>query len=225
MPEPGFLVLIAFIAVFVLVARQAWRGGKDAAAARERQEALFKATFPELQPNFHPAKVLPFVNAWRARLTTPPNLEWNDLPALGFAKARFGAVGEKGRPVEFLDDAGAVVSRVLLQEHPEGGVMRLGPGKFTVNLRDQAVRYWHPEREFKWSKIKGWRVLTSLSDRSIDSNDRGTSFSSDSPSSSTAATAATAAVAGAAIATGAGAFDGGGSSSSWDDASGTRTSY
>lgn len=132
-------------------------------------------------------------------------------------------MGEKGRPVELLDEAGAIVSRILLQENPEGGVIRLGPGKFTVNLRDSAVRYWHPEREFKWSKVKGWRVISSLSDRGIDSNDRGTSFSSDgSPTATTAAAAA----AGAAVVAGAGgAFDGGGSSQSWDESGGSRTSY
>jgi len=114
--------------------------------------------------------------------------------------------------------------RFVFQEHAEGGVLRMGPGKLTANLRDAAVRYWHPEREFKWSKLKGWRLITSLSDRSIDSSDRGTSWSS---SDSSSATSTAAAAAGTAAVLGAGgAFDGGGSSDSWSDASGeARTSY
>ena len=221
----GWIALIVFIVIFIIVARQSMRGAKDAAAAREKQEALFKATFPELQPYFHPLKVLQFVSAWRAHAATPPTFEWNHPPALGFTKVRFGPAGEKGRPVEFLDEAGAVVSRGLLLETAEGGVLRLGAGKLTVNLRDSAVRYWHPEREFKWSKTKGWRVLSSLSDRSIDSSDRGMTFSSDSASSGTATTAAAAAAGAAVVAGAGGAFDGGGSSSSWDDSSESKTSY
>jgi len=221
-----FIVLAVFVAFIIVIGRQVWRANKDTAAAREKQEAFFKVRFPELQPYFHPEKVLQFVTAWRARRPTQEIFEWNNPPAFGFAKARFGPTGEKGRPVEFFDATGAVLSRVLLEEVPEGGVIRLGAGKLTANLRDGAVRYWHPEREFKWSKLKGWRVMTPLSDRPIDSNDHGTSFSSDSPSSSfssSGARAGTAAMAGAG-----GAFDGGGASDSWENASSSaesRTSY
>src|SRR5258706_15937090 len=149
---------------------------------------------------------------------------WNN-PA-GFAAAAIAefAADPKGEAVRLLDAAGSLLARFIFQETPEGGVIRMGAGKFTVNLKDAAVRYWHPEREFKWSRLKGWRVLTTLSDRSIDSTDRGTSFSSDSSSSSTVTTAAAAA---ALVAGAGGAFDGGGSSGAWDgSASGeSRRSY
>src|SRR5689334_6563587 len=113
----GWLVLVAFIVFFVIVARQSMRWAKDAAAAREKQEALFKAAFPELQPHFHPEKVLQFVAAWDSLGGAPENHEWNYPPGLGFAKARVGPMGSKGRPIEFLDRAGAVVSRALLADH------------------------------------------------------------------------------------------------------------
>jgi len=227
LPEPDTLMLIVFVGLFGLVGfafiaaiakgfRETGRASRALQEAAQKQEALFKATFPELQPFFHPKQVLDFVSAWRARNAPPIAFDWTTPAGFGVAKARVGAPGEKGHPVELLDAAGAVLSRFVLQQHEDGGVIRLGAGKLTVKLRDAAVRYWHPEREFKWSRAKGWRLITSLSDRSIDSNDRGTSFSSDSSSSSS--TTAAAAVAGAAVVTGAGgSFDGGGSSSSWDE--------
>jgi uncharacterized membrane protein YgcG len=204
------------------------RGVTEARGAQKRQEALFATTFPELQPHFHPEKVLQFLNAWRSRTARPETVEWNNPPGFGQARMRLMPKTDKGQPAELLDAAGEVVSAFILQDNPEGGVIRLGSGKLTANLRDSAVRYWHPQREFKWSRAKGWRVINSLSDRGIDSDDRGMSFSSDSSlsSSSTASRAATGAVPGAG-----GAFDGGGSSSSWDGGSDStsgsesRTSY
>jgi hypothetical protein len=111
-------------------------------------------------------------------------------------------------------------------------VIRLGSGKFTINLKDSAVRYWHPQREFKWSRAKGWRMINSLADRPIESNDRGSSFSSDGPSSSFSSSSSGART-GAAMAGAGGAFDGGGASNSWDaadsgsssDSTESRTSY
>ena len=228
MPDFGYVVLIIVAIVFIVIFRQSMRGAKDAVAYRDKSEALFKASFPELQPYFHPKQVLEFVTSWRARNAPPVAFDWSLPPGLGVAKARLGAVGEKGNPVELLDAAGTVLSRFVMQRHEDGAVIRLGPGKLTVKVRDAAVRYWHPEREFKWSRTKGWRVISSLSDRPIDSSDRGTSFSSDSSSSSSSATTAAAAAAGAAVVAGAGgAFDGGGSSSSWEEggSSESRTSY
>jgi len=189
-------------------------------AGNKRQEALFVSTFPELQPHFHPEKILQFVNAWRARAVQPGTIEWNNAPGFGSSRVRLMPKSEKGQPAELLDAAGAAISSFILQDHAEGGVIRLGSGKFTVNLRDAAVRYWHPQREFKWSKAKGWRMINSLADRPIESNDRGTSFSSDSPSSSSSwsSSSSTARTAGAVVGAG-GAFDGGGASDSWDAAS------
>jgi glycosyltransferase involved in cell wall biosynthesis len=236
-PDTLTLVVIAGLfalvgIVFITLVAKRFRDGERPRNAlddtKQKQEALFKASFPELQPYFHPKQVLEFVSAWRARKSPPIAFDWTMPAGFGVAKARMGAAGEKGHPVELLDEAGAVLSRFVLQRHEDGAVIRLGPGKLTVGVRDAAVRYWHPEREFKWSRLKGWRVITALSNRPIESSDRGTSFSSDSSTSSSTATSAAAAAAGAAVVTGAGgSFDGGGSSSSWDAGgdSDARTSY
>lgn len=192
---------------------------------REKQEALFKATFPELQPHLHPEEVLQFVSAWRKRPASPEPFEWRHPRGFASATARFARAGDKGQPAEIVDEGGEVLARFVVQDHPEGGALRIGPGKLTVNVQNESVRYWHPEREFKWSRVKGFRMITSLSNRGIVSTDQGTFYSS-SDRSYSASTAATAAAAGAAAVTGAGgAFDGGGSSQSWDESADSRTSY
>ena len=221
---PGFFIAV----IVVLVVRgiiETARKRRNVVAERQKQEALFQATFPELQPYFHPERVLQFIAAWRKRPVDAGPFEWQDPPGLGAARARFSAAAEKGQPVELVDAAGAIVSRFVLQEHDQGGVIRIGPGKLTANVDDAAVRYWHPAREFKWSRAKGWRLITSLADRPIESSDSGTSYSSSSERSyaaTAAATAASAAVVGAG-----GAFDGGGASEGWSDSSSAegRTSY
>ena len=222
----GFLIVAAVMAVIIAFRIfKSVRGARDATRSRAKQEALFQATFPELQPHFHPEKVLEFVNARRARKGSLIGSTWKDPPGFPAAAVAEIAADAKGEAVRLLDAAGGVLGRFVFQEHAEGGVLRMGPGKLTANLRDAAVRYWHPEREFKWSRTRGWRLISSLSDRSIDSNDRGTSFSSDSSSSSNTATTAAAAAAGAAVVAGAGgAFDGGGSSSSWDEGGSSSSS-
>ena len=223
--EFGVFVIVAAVMVAIVGFRifKSVRAARDSANSRAKQEALFQATFPELQPHFHPEKVLQFVKARRARTGSLIGTTWKNPPGFPAAAVAEIAADAKGEAVRLLDAAGGVLGRFVFQEHPEGGVLRMGPGKLTANLRDAAVRYWHPEREFKWSRLKGWRLITSLSDRPMDSNDHGTSWSSsDSSVASTAAAAAgVAAVAGAG-----GAFDGGGSSASWDASSGeSRTSY
>jgi len=223
--EFGVFVIVAAVMVAIVGFRifKSVRAARDSANSRAKQEALFQATFPELQPHFHPEKVLQFVKARRARTGSLIGSTWKSPPGFPAAAVAEIAADAKGEAVRLLDAAGGVLGRFVFQEHPEGGVLRMGPGKLTANLRDAAVRYWHPEREFKWSRLKGWRLITSLSDRPMDSNDHGTSWSSsDSSVASTAAAAAgVAAVAGAG-----GAFDGGGSSASWDASSGeSRTSY
>ena len=230
----GIIVLVGIVRMVHVIAKRGERanaGGDPLRlragghAAQRRQEALFVSTFPELQPHFHPEKVHAFVNAWRARTPQPAALVWGNPPGFGPARVRLHPATDKGQKAEIVDAADAVIAAFMLQPHPEGGVIRLDPGKLTVNVRDAAVRYWHPQREFKWSRAKGWRVINSLSERGIDSNDRGMSFS-ESTSSSSTATSAAAAAAGAAVVTGAGgAFDGGGSSSSWESGADSRTSY
>ena len=225
----GIATLIGVVAVFwVLRKLTAAKGAgvdKDPLhlraggnAANKRQEALFVSTFPELQPHFHPQKVLEFIGAWRSRVPRPDVVLWNNAPGFGTSRVRLMPKSGKGQPAELLDATEAAVATFILQDHAEGGVIRLGSGKFTVNLRDAAVRYWHPQREFKWSRAKGWKMINSLSDRPIESNDRGSSFSSDSPSSSFSSSSPSAR-AGAAMAGAGGAFDGGGASDSWDSSS------
>lgn len=236
MPEADELfkaIIIALFAVMVIAFvvnayrhRHRSSPGRPTKAQR-RQEALFTSSFPELQPWFHPENVLQFISAWRSRRPNATTLVWNNPPGFATSRVRLAPMTEKGQPAELLGEGDAVAANFQLQRHEEGGVIRIGAGKLTANVRDFAVRYWHPQREFKWSRAKGWRVINALSDRGIDSSDHGTSLSSDSPSSSTA-TSAAAALAGAAAVTGAGgAFDGGGSSDSWDSGSGSesRTSY
>ena len=221
----GGLVLIVVIWVvrgIIGIYRSARRSAEEVELARKKQEALFQASFPELQPHFHPERVLQFVTARRARKTGTST--WKNPPGFSAAAIAEFAADPKGEAVRLLDAAGALLAQFVFQDVPEGGVIRMGAGKFTVNLKDAAVRYWHPEREFKWSRLKGWRVLTALSDRSIDSTDHGTSYSS-SDRSSTATTVAGAAAAAGVVGAG-GAFDGGGSSGAWDGSSGeSRTSY
>jgi len=223
--EFGVFVIVAAVMVAIVGFRifKSVRAARDSANSRAKQEALFQATFPELQAHFHPEKVLQFVKARRARTGSLIGTTWKNPPGFPAAAVAEIAADAKGEAVRLLDAAGGVLGRFVFQEHPEGGALRMGPCKLTAKLRDAAVRYWHPEREFKWSRLKGWRLITSLSDRPMDSNDHGTSWSSsDSSVASTAAAAAgVAAVAGAG-----GAFDGGGSSSSWDASSGeSRTGY
>ena len=235
MPFWLFIVVIAVVVgilvfgvIFKIVSD---RGRARFFADREREkkardDAFFKASFPELQPYLHPFNVLQFVDAWRKRPLAPEGFDWEKPAGLDVARARLAAPGPKGIPVELLDASGEVVSRFLLQDHPEGGAIRVDPGKLTVNVANSAVRYWHPAREFKWSLLKGWRVLTAVSNRPIETSEPGMSFSSDTGySSSDRAAVAGAAAAGSTIAAAGGSFDGGGSSESWDGAPESRTSY
>src|SRR6187455_3300905 len=102
----GFIAVpVLFITVILIagVVSRAKRRGAD-----RRQEALFVASFPELQPHFHPEKVLKFVSAWRTRAPKPDPLVWNDPPGFGVARVRLSPPGEKGQRAELLDAAGSV---------------------------------------------------------------------------------------------------------------------
>jgi len=180
-------------------------------AQGEKAEAMFRSMFPDLQPYFHPAKLLDYVRARQAREPTP-GFPWQDPPGFAGAKASFEKIDGRER-VTLLDAAGTLLGQFFFEDHPEGGVLRVGQGKFTVNTTVQPrVRYWHPDREFKWSPRKGWTFQTRVAESSIDSSDRGTSWSSSSDSSASRA-ASVAPFAGAG-----GAFDGGGASQAWDGA-------
>jgi hypothetical protein len=211
------MIVVAIVMVAVVVFRYVKRGGSGAPGRfaedhARKSEALFQSMFPELQPHFHPARLVEYVKARRARRPPANAYQWKDPP--GFAAAAADVEREGGRErVRLIDAAGALLGEFLFEEHAEGGVLRVGKGKITVNTRDAVprVRYWHPDREFKWTP-SGWKFQSRVADRSIDSDDRGTSYSSSSSPSSTATTAAAA----AGIVAAGGTFDGGGASGGWD---------
>jgi uncharacterized membrane protein YgcG len=224
------LVFIAIGFVIAVVVLQIWLEARRKRRNTSRDEALFVSMFPELQPHFHPKKLVAFVKARRASTPAQSGKVWKSPPGFGVhdAEIRFDQGKEQ---VRLRDAAGAVLAMFLFEEHAEGGVLRLGKGKLTVNIRDAVprVRYWHPDREFKWSQVKGWTFVTRMADEPFSSSSSSHSASSTSWSDSSR-TAAAAGAAGVAVAGAGGAFDGGGASQGWDDASGggaasTSTSY
>jgi uncharacterized membrane protein YgcG len=248
--DSGILVLGGFLVAFVVLMlfakknaldRKKRGGGRNVrgkgskaarreeelrALARERDEALFVSMFPELQPHFHPARLLEFAEEIEVRE------EFNNLKAPitwtkpnGFAAAAMELSPEGSRTLcRVKDEAGAVLASFQYEPHPEGGVLRVGKGKLTVNTKDAVprVRYWHPDREFKWSEKKGWTFTTRVADEPFSSSDSGTSYSSSRDSHVSTGTAA--AVGAAAIVGAGGAFDGGGASQSWEEGGGAGAS-
>jgi uncharacterized membrane protein YgcG len=210
-------IMLAFVAVFAVVFAYVWRQGSR---AKGRDEALFVSMFPDLQPHFHPKKLVDFVRARRAMRPPKGGKAWKQPPGFGVEVDEI-SFDDKGREQHRLRGAqGAPVAQFVFEEHAEGGVLRFGKGKFTVNIREQPprVRYWHPDREFKWHPVKGWTFVTRVSDEPFDSRDTSSSSSDSGHSSSSSPGYTTAAtVAGAAAIAGAGgAFDGGGASQGWD---------
>jgi hypothetical protein len=227
-----FAIPGAFIAFVIFVAVKAYR---QTSRARENNEAMFASMFPDLQPYFHPKKVAEYVFGRRTRLKPNVRFSWKNPPGFGVAEADIDPAGEREN-VRLLDAGGQEVAQFAYEDHPEGGVLRVGKGKFTADTRvkeQPRVRYWHPDREFKWTP-NSWKFVTRMAEQPMDSSDRGTSFSSDSPSSSSSV--ATGAAAAAGIAAAGGAFDGGGASHAFadggrggdggsDSASASSTSY
>ena len=181
--------------------------------------------FPELQPHFHPEKLVAYVAARRGRTPARDGFTWKQAPGFGGASVDIRFVNER-EECAVVDAAGGILGRFRYENHPDGGVLRVGAGKLTVDLRnyrDPAVRYCHPEREFKWTRRGGWRFRTPVAERPIDSGDRGTSWSE----SSSSPDGVRAAAAAAGIAGLGGTFDGGGASAGWGGAAaadGTRDS-
>lgn len=212
-----------------LTHRRFKRGQKtgDAAAvgnSQARSEALFKSMFPDLQPHFHPRNLVAYVTARCQRSKRDSERRWDRPAGFKAAYAEFAKAGQRER-VRLFDDAKKLVIEFDYETQPTGAVIRLGKGKFTVDLakpKAPKVRYWHPDREFKWDGEGRWKFTTPIADRPIESaNDRtrsSTDSRSSSSSSSTATAAATAAAAAVLVGAG-GAFGGGGSSSSWDQGS------
>jgi uncharacterized membrane protein YgcG len=184
------------------------RGADD--RARQHDEALFVSMFPELQPYYHPARVAEYVAARLAKPLPRTGALWKHPP--GFAAAAAGIrFKDEGEVVRLLDAAGALLTQFVFETHPEGGVIRVGKGKLTVDTRvpgEPQVRYWHPDHEFKWMR-QGWKFLTRVAEGPFDHDTSGFSDSSSSSFASRGAAVAGFAAAG-------GTFDGGGASQAWD---------
>ncbi len=217
--------VILFI-VFALGRRGAREGGGiGRKTAGRRAEALFVSMFPELQPHFHPERVIEFVRARQAKTPAREGRTVRNPKGFEAAAAEVRFDGEDRELWRLLDAAGAVLAQFRYEDHREGAALRVGQGKITVTLQDRArprVRYWHPEREFKWQE-RVWIFQTRMSESSFESSSESSSTSTGSSSSAATAVAATAGI----VAAG-GAFDGGGASQSWtavgDDDSSSSTS-
>jgi hypothetical protein len=199
---------------------------KHRAAMNERMEALFRASFPELQPHFHPRNVFEYAKARQARKASSGPFRWKKPP--GFTLADVADVQLEGLrdKVRLLDAGGRKLTDFVLEEHAEGAVLRVGKGKFTVGLKgpEPRVRYWHPEREFKWTPTL-WKMKSGVSDHELESSSSSSDTSSydDGPRSSSFTSTTAAAAAGGGIVAAGGTFDGGGASAAWDDGAGSSS--
>lgn len=207
-----FTAWVVFVIVVLILARR--RGVRKTEALRGKNEALFRSMFPELQPYFHPERLVEFVVA---RLDRSWSLKAPWTNTSGFpiaATAELKADGERER-VRLLDAAGKLLQEFTFEKHAEGGVIRVGKGKLTVDTRRPAqprVRYWHPDREFKWTRA-GWVFMTPVADEPFETSSSSSSLTGSS-SHSTRTTAAAAGIVGLG-----GTFDGGGASAGWDESS------
>lgn len=219
------LIVAVVVSIAVSAARKRRReeAGKPARPAAKpvdyRGDAYFKAMFPELQPWFHPEKVVRLVRDRNGRADVVDGRRWEYPSGSDVASAQVAMVKEREH-IRLFDAAGTLLTEFDFEQQPAGGAIRIGRGKLTAVLdvqNDPRVRYWHPEREFKWSRKGGWQFTTPVAERPVDSSDSGSSFSSDRSSSSSGFATAAAAAGTAALVSGAGgAFAGGGASDGWD---------
>jgi hypothetical protein len=228
----GVAVVIAgFVGLLFLVRTLARASAKQAAKMKQemnaRMEALFRASFPELQPHFHPRNVFEYAKGRQARKAPSVPFRWKKPPGFALAEEADVQVDGLRDRVRLLDAGGRKLADFVFEEHPEGAVLRVGKGKFTVGLKgpEPRVRYWHPEREFKWTPTL-WKMKSGVSDHELESSSSSSSSHDDgSPrSSSSTSTTAAAAAAGAGIVAAGGTFDGGGASAAWDDGGSSSSS-
>ena len=221
----GLLVIAAIFVALIMAVRALHRASRQKFARtvremNERMETLFLTGFPELQPHFHPKNVYEYARVRQARKASSGPFRWRNPP--GFTLAAFADIELDGLrdKVRLLDAKEAVLASFVFEEHAEGAVIRLGKGKFTVGLKgpEPRVRYWHPDREFKWTPTM-WNMKTGVSDQPLQSTSGDHDSSSDGYASSSSRTA-TAAAAGAGIVAAGGTFDGGGASAAWDEGGG-----
>ena len=221
----GFWIFgaILFVIIIVMPIRSAFnrrRDVQDTEKLRGKNEALFHSMFPELQPHFHPERLVEFAQGRLGRSWSAKARWANPAGFPGAAVAELKAEERDRERVRLLDTAGMLLHEFTFEKHPEGGVLRLGKGKITVDIRKPAqprVRYWHPEREFKWSRA-GWIFKTPVADEAFESSSNSSSLSSSSSDSSRTAAAA------AGIVGLGGTFDGAGAAAGWDDSPQTASS-
>lgn len=212
------ILLVVFALIISAIVMLVRKGNKAMAALMAKNEAYFTSMFPDLLPYYHPKNVLEFV---RARLQQPParsGMTVRNPPGLGVAAAAVSFRNDKGKEREvwtLLDEAGRELSQFFFEADAKDGMVRVGKGKFRVSksATEQRVRYWHPDREFKWSPPGLWKFVTRVFEQPVEASDRSSlSFGDSSSSSSGARTAAAA----AGIVAAGGTFDGGGASAAWD---------
>ncbi len=147
-----------------------------------KAEVYFKSMFPDLQPWYHPQKLVEFVSARRRRRVASHRGEkWENPPGLGVARALLKRHGGRER-VRLADTNGTPLTEFVYEDHPGGGVLRVGKGKFVLRLQDATnpeVHYWHPEREFTWTRKGGWHFTTRVAEQSFAADDHGVRWSSD----------------------------------------------
>ena len=131
----------AFFAVFVAGAigfalLRAWRRRKDGdrlagpAAAKppaQRSDAFFRTMFPELQPYFHPEKVVRLVRERNGTRNVTDGHTWRNLPGFETATATVVISGGRER-IRLTDSAGALVAEFDYERQPNGDAPRPTPG-------------------------------------------------------------------------------------------------
>lgn len=246
-----WILAVVVLLVMLLVIRHFRSAGRFAKSealpdAVAKAEAYFKSMFPDLQPWYHPQKLVEFVSARRRRRAAASQRgeQWENPPGLGVAMARLKRHGGRER-VRLADTNGTPLTEFVYEDHPGGGVLRVGKGKFVLRLQDATnpeVRYWHPEREFTWTRKGGWRFTTRVAEQSFDADDHGVrwskdrdsrssssssgsrfdddssqnGWSSDRESRSSSSSGDTARIASAGMLAAGGAFGGAGASENWD---------
>jgi len=196
---------------------KARRRGRGAPRSDYRGDAYFSAMFPELQPWFHPKKVVKLVRDRNDRVDVVDGRRWEYPSESDFGSAQVVMVDEREH-IRLFDAAGLLLTEFDYERQPTGGAIRIGRGKLTAVLEDYdnpRVRYWHPEREFKWSRKDGWQFKTPLSEESMVSNG-ALDFSADMPSGGGNGFSGPAAP----VSLEGGTFAGGGASGDWDSAPG-----
>lgn len=114
---PAFFVLFVLIAIaFAIVQSRRRRAGGAAPGAKEggageRSEAYFRSMVPELQPHFHPEKVLRFVRERKGSRNVIDGYSWRNPPGFETAAAVVAMTGGRER-IRLMDAAGTSPSPV-----------------------------------------------------------------------------------------------------------------